>query len=139
MTFSLASLLEPGHGNATIVSVKQEISEIGKGATCRGITGLVVAVALVALGITLCLTVSVFGLIAAAVSLPLFFLSYNNLMMGSNIQDIALNPQQFIVDAAVNEENAVNKVGKNTFLFGCVVNSTTENILWGSSGRPQRV
>lgn len=113
------------------VEFKENVSKVGKIGTITGVAALITAVAFLILGIALCATGNLGGLVPIFLSLPLFYAGYNGAALGSNIQKIAENPKTVHGMGGFGEldkEKLKVAMKKGTLGMDCIINNAIEKL-----------
>ncbi len=132
----LNTICDGVEGFATQISpdfsrMKAEVEHHGHKVKNRGVIGLITGIALAILGTTLCATTgsvsTLFGIAMITSSLLFFYLGYNNLKLGENIQEMSQKIVQTIKDNT-NERAFKNSLGKGTICFEWEINRQVESL-----------
>ncbi len=102
------------------------INEIGDGAKMRGMVGIILGVALAVFGVMFVAFGYPWGLLSIGLSVPFFFVGFNNSKMGDNIKEVAINPLKYL-----DEDKCHKKLSEGTFMFEFMTKKFTHLILKG--------
>lgn len=113
-------------------SAKTHLDTTGQLNRNRGIAAIATAVAVLAIGLILCLAGGPIGMglgiTLIACSLPMFYFAHNCLKMGENLKDLAANLKREDLNN-IDMLAFKQKIGKDTFVYDWEVERTAKALL----------